>query len=155
MKNRQLKMNIEQLDLRIAKLGTEIEEMGNMNNGYESKMGTLTDLTNLRTQLKKTYGDESSDVINELDKQINELVTEVQNYVSKGYEVYQTKLTNLEALTKVRCQLAESGVKGSNSPALISGLLGIAGILLVLHYEKTDIVTSKAISMATSLFRGK
>jgi hypothetical protein len=152
MNNRQLKLNIEQLDLRIAKLGTEIEEMGT-NNGYESKMGTLTDLMNLRDQLKKNYGDKPSNVIKELDRQIDELVVELKNYARD--DVYQTKLKNLDALTKVRCQLAESGFKGSNAPALISGLLGVASILLVLHYEKTDIVTSKALSIATSLFRGK
>lgn len=152
MKNKQLKMNIEQLDLRIAKLGTEIENMG-MNNGYESKMGTLTDLMNLRDQLKKNYGDKPSDAIKELDRQIDELAVELKNYNKD--DIYQTKLKNLEALTKVRCQLDESRIKGSNAPVLISGLLGVASILLVLHYEKTDIVTSKAISMATSLFRGK
>lgn len=153
MYNRQLKLNIEQLDLRIAKLSAEIEEMG-ITKGHENKMEKLADLMKLRCQMAETYGETPNDAIRELDKQIDELVIETIHY-ERDEEKYQAKLKNLEALTKVRCQLEESRVNASNAPALISGLLGISAILLVLHYEKTDIVTSKAFSIATSLFRGR
>lgn len=149
--NRQLTLNIKQLDLLIAKLSTQIKEQGN-GNGYESKVGTLTDLINLRSQLVKAYNNESSDVIVELDRQIEELTIEVTIEARSGH---QANIKKLEELTKIRSQLAESKVNQSHAPALISGLFGISAVLLVLNYEKADIVTSKAFSLATGLFRGR
>lgn len=151
MYNKQLKVNIEQLDLRIAKLNKNIEEMDGKHS-YENKMNTLNDFITLRGQLVKIYGDEPSAVIIELDEQIEGLSVELKNYERE--DTYQTTLQQLENLTKVRCQLAESRIKGSHASTLISGLLGISAILLVLHYEKTDVVTSKAFGMIGNIFRG-
>lgn len=149
--SRQLKHNIQQLDLRIGEISKQIREH-EKTNGYENVLSTLTDLIKLRSQLAKAY-DDSSEVVEELDRQIEELTVSVTTIERSGD--YESKVKHLEELSKVRCQLAESLAKQSNAPAIISGLFGVSAVLLVLHYEKTEIVTSKAFGLATSLFRGK
>lgn len=67
---------------------------------------------------------------------------------------YRKALTKIEDLTKVRCQLAASLQESSNKGAVISGLFGVAGIVIVLKYEEKEVITSKAFSMLTGLFRG-
>lgn len=67
---------------------------------------------------------------------------------------YEKALTKIEDLTKVRCQLASSLQESSNKGAVISGIFGVAGIVIVLKYEEKEIITSKAFSMLTGLFRG-
>lgn len=62
--------------------------------------------------------------------------------------------TELEKLIELRCDLAESRDRESYGPLVVSGLIQAAGILLVLHYEKTDVITSKVFGMATGLFKG-
>lgn len=66
------------------------------------------------------------------------------------YEKIHSKLGDL---IKLRCELAESRVKESNTPMIVSGLVQVSTVLLVLHYEKTDIITSKVFGMATKLFK--
>lgn len=152
MTNKQIQLNIKEMDSRISGLTKEIAQMeGPL--GFERKMSMLKDLSLLRQQLGGAYSGESgSNVLEELDNQIKELVDDLKGHEKE--EDYQSKIQKLEDITKIRCQLAESKVKSSNAPIIISGLLGIGAMLLVLNYEKTDIVTSKAFSIATKLFRG-
>jgi predicted RNase H-like nuclease (RuvC/YqgF family) len=153
MFNKQLRHNIKSLDAQIGELSKELEGL-KKDTKYDSKIRMLSDLIGFRTQLAgKNEKDSKSDAIVELDRQIEELTKLVENLVSD--EVYIAKMQKLEELTKVRCLLAEAKVKESNAPAII-GLVGsISGILLVLNYEKKDIITSKAIGIATKLFGGK
>lgn len=61
----------------------------------------------------------------------------------------------IEELTDIRNVLSNNKVNESYAKEIISGSLAIAGIVIVLKYEKEDIITStKAFSMATKLFRG-
>ena len=86
-----------------------------------------------------------------MDRQIGELTEKL-----KGFEdavEYETTMTKVEDLTKVRCQLAESRTLGSNAKEWIAGSLGFATTVLVLKHEKTDVITSKAFGLASKLFR--
>lgn len=66
---------------------------------------------------------------------------------------YETIMTRIEDLTKVRCQLAESKTLMSNAKDWIAGSLGVTTTLLVLKHEKTEVITSKAFGLAGKLFR--
>lgn len=90
--------------------------------------------------------------IEAIDLQIGKLIDELGGL--EGTEEHKTIVQEIDDLTKIRKELTESKVKDSNAPAIISGLVGISAILLVLNFEKTDVVTSKAYSMATRLLRG-
>lgn len=152
MFNKQIRRNIKDLDVQIGKLTKEIEEMTN-DNKYEVTMDKLKDLTELRGLLAKGLKeDETSDSLLELDKQIEELAKAIQ--MLRRDESYSDKMKKLEELTKIRCQLEESKVKNSVKPVVTSGLLSIASIAIILKYEETDVITSKAMSIATSMFRG-
>lgn len=153
MFNKQLRKNIVALDAQIGELSAELEGL-KKDTKYDVKIRTLMDLTELRSKLagKDEKGKPSSDVIIELDKQIEELTKMVAHLASD--EVYTAKVKKLEDLTNIRCQLSEAKVSESNVPAIISGVVGITGILLVLKHEKAEIITSKAFSIATKMFRG-
>lgn len=152
MFNNQLKRNIKDLDVQISKLTKEIEEL-ERDSSYDVTMEKLTSLTELRVQLAKSLKeDEKSDAVMEMDKQIEELTKIVANL--RKDDTYSDKLAKLEELTKTRCQLEESKVKDSVKPIVTSGLLSIASVVVILKYEKTEVITSKAFGIATSMFRG-
>ena len=67
---------------------------------------------------------------------------------------YGDIIERIEQLTDLRCKLSESKVLSSHSKEIISGLIGIAGMVLVLKHEQTEVITTKAFSMATKMFRG-
>lgn len=151
MFNKQLRRNIVALDAQIGALSNELDGM-KKDTKYDAKMRTLGDLAELRNNLVKSKVDDKSDVIIEIDRQIEELAMLIRNVESD--ESYMSKVKKLEDLTEIRCKLSEAKVKESNVPAII-GLAGsIAGIVLVLKHEQAEIITSKAFSMATKMFRG-
>jgi predicted RNase H-like nuclease (RuvC/YqgF family) len=152
MFRKQLTINIEDLDRQIGTLSNELEEL-KKDSKYEATMDKLKMLTELRTSLAKGLKEnEKSDALSEMDRQIEEL-TLVVNHLGRD-DVYSEKLAKLEALTKVRCQLGESKVKNSVKPVIVSGLLGMTSMLIVLKYEKDNvIITSKAFSMVSSMFK--
>lgn len=154
MMNRQLKHNIKLLDAHIGRLTRELEGMKE-NNDYEVKVRKIEDLTKLRNSLVGKDGETvvSKDVIIEVDRQILELARELVDIELD--QTYLSKMRQLDDLTKVRNQLMDSKVKGSNSPAIISGLISISSILIILKYEEKDVITSKAVNIAMSMFRGK
>jgi predicted RNase H-like nuclease (RuvC/YqgF family) len=151
MFNKQLKKNIKSLDVQIGQLSVELEGL-KKDTKYDIKMRTLSDLADLRNKLVKNKEDEKRDVVIELDRQIEELTALISKVESD--EIYLAKVKKLEDLTKVRCQLSEVKVKESNVPAIISLVGSVGAIVLVLKHEKVDIITSKAFSMATKMFRG-
>lgn len=90
--------------------------------------------------------------IDSLDLQIGNALEVVAN---ADDEIEREKaLAKIEKLTELRVQLEDNRVSKSVKPAIISGLFGIASVALVLKYEETDVITSKAFSMATSMIRG-
>lgn len=152
MFNKQLKVNIVELDVQIRRLSSELEDL-KKDSKYEIKMEKLEALVELKCKLAKTVKEgETTDAIIELDKQIEELAKAMINLEKD--EAYASKIKQLEDLTNVRTQLAECKVKESHAKEIISGILGVSAMMLVLNYEKTDIVTSKAFGIASKLFRG-
>jgi chromosome segregation ATPase len=158
MFNKQLRRNIKSLDEQIGKLTLELVGM-KKDTKYDAKMRTLSDLSELRSKLamKNEKDGTKCDAIVEIDRQIEELTQLIGELESD--EVYIAKVKKLEDLTKVRCQLAESKAKESNMstyvPAIISGVVGISLTMIVLKYEKEDIVTAKnTFGIVTRMFRG-
>ena len=90
--------------------------------------------------------------IKDLDLQIGKLNQEL--ILEEDDDKYNTIIEKIESLTELRCKLSESRVNGSLKPVVVSGLLGIASVVIVLKYEEADVITSKAFNMATSMFRG-
>lgn len=86
-----------------------------------------------------------------IDAKIGALIIKLEK--SDDEKDYEVLLGKIERLTELRSKLTESRVRGSNAPQVLSGIVQVASIFAVLHYEKTDIVTSKAFSMATRLFK--
>lgn len=150
--SRQNQRNIEDLDFQIAYLSKDIAKQ-QIDCGYEATMGKLVALTDLRVKLSESLKDkEYSDSIYELDEQINTLIKSVKSL--ERDDVYLAKMKKLEDLVKIRIDLMDSKVKASIAPYLIQGAIGLFGMVLVLRYEKTEIVTSKAFGLVTRLFRG-
>lgn len=94
------------------------------------------------------------DNIEDLDIKIGLLTYELGS-IEDNEELYDRISKRLEKLIELRCKLSESRVKESKFPTVLSGAVQVSSILLVLHYEKTDIVTSKAFGMATKIFKGR
>lgn len=90
--------------------------------------------------------------IKKLDESIGKLMDELS--VAVDQEERETIMMNIDDLTKVRAQLSENKVKESYSKEVVSGIFGISAILIILKYEEKDIITSKAVNIATKLFRG-
>lgn len=63
-------------------------------------------------------------------------------------------MSKLEQLTDLRTKLEDNRTKGSIKPLVVSGAFGLASVALVLKYEETGVITSKAFNMATSMIRG-
>jgi len=89
--------------------------------------------------------------IKDLDVMIAQLNTQLIEADEDEYSEIESKI---QSLIKARCDLADSFNKGSVAPLMISGSFGLASVLVVLHYEKSEIITSKAFSMANRMFKG-
>lgn len=87
---------------------------------------------------------QNSDNILRLDLEIAKLQSELDNVEG---EQYDKLLEKLESVVNLRVVLAESKTKTSILPSVISGIAQVGSLLLVLHFEKADAVTSKAFNM--------
>lgn len=152
MMNKQLKRNINALDVQIGRLAEELEGMKE-NNRYEIKVRKIEDLTTLRNALKDGDTQVSKDVITEIDGQILELAKELVDIELDN--AYLSKMNHLDDLTKIRNQLMENVGKNSIIPAVTQGVIGISALVIMLKYEEKDVITSKAVSMVMGMFRGK
>lgn len=90
--------------------------------------------------------------IEDLDLKIRILTEELA--LTEDDDKYNTIIGKIDKLTEIRCKLAESKVNGSLTPVVVSGLMGIASLVIVLKFEKAEIITSKAFNMVPNLFRG-
>ena len=92
--------------------------------------------------------------IAEVDKRISFLLGDLKEFDSAS-EDYQSIVENIKKLTDVRDDLkngsGEKWLKIADIIALISPAFGLVGILMITKHEKTDIVTSKAASIAMRL----
>ena len=92
--------------------------------------------------------------IAEVDKRISFLLEDLKEYDSAS-EDYQSIVENIKKLTDVRDDLkngsGEKWLKMADVIELVSPTFGLVGILMITKHEKTDIVTSKAASIAMRL----
>ena len=92
--------------------------------------------------------------IAEVDKRISFLLEDLKEYDSSS-EDYQSIVESIKTLTDVRDDLkngsGEKWLKMADIIALVSPAFGLVGILMITNHEKTDIVTSKAASIAMRL----
>ena len=92
--------------------------------------------------------------IAEVDKRISFLLEDLKEYDSSS-EDYQSIVENIKKLTDVRDDLkngsGEKWLKMSDIVALVTPAFGLVGIVMITNHEKTDIVTSKAASIAMRL----
>ena len=92
--------------------------------------------------------------IAEVDKRISFLLEDLKEYDTTSEE-YQTIIESIKTLTDVRDDLkngsGDKWLKMSDIVALVSPAFGLVGILMITNHEKTDIVTTKAASIAMRL----
>ena len=92
--------------------------------------------------------------IAEVDKRMSFLLEDLKEYDTTSEE-YQTIIESIKTLTDVRDDLkngsGEKWLKMADIVALVSPVFGLVGILMITKHEKTDIVTSKAASIAMRL----
>jgi len=82
-----------------------------------------------------------------LKKAIDDVLKEMDGVYS-GSDEYNSLLKNLERLYALR----EKDSKSTVSPEILVNIAGnLAGILLILNYERAHVVTSKALSFVMKL----
>lgn len=92
--------------------------------------------------------------IRKIDERIEVLIEQLDALEdNSGDEELLT--SEINELTKIRKTLSENKVSESYLKEVIQLVGGFGAIALVLKYEKTEIITSKAFGLATSLFRGR
>lgn len=86
--------------------------------------------------------------IKKLDELIGRLVDEMSDETLTPQRREEAK-ANLELTTDIRSKLQDSKVKGSSKDSVLKYIGAAVCLLLILHYEKTEIITSKAFGIAT------
>ena len=76
-----------------------------------------------------------------LEKEIDSVLKEMSS-LKKDSEEYADMLDNLKVLYEARGEKPKSGI-GADTIAIVCG--NLLGIILILTFEKIDIITSKAI----------
>jgi hypothetical protein len=77
-----------------------------------------------------------------LDKAIDDLLDEMTGYEGNTEE-YSTMVSNLKVLHEAKALQPKPNVVSADTVATVAGSL--AGILMILSFEKANIVTSKAL----------
>ena len=90
--------------------------------------------------------------IKTIDEEIGKLTEGLVDLA--GTDEYGKNIKRIDELTNIRTKLIEGSGDKAIKELLLSGTVTLTSILLVLKYEKADIITSKAFSMATKMFRG-
>lgn len=89
--------------------------------------------------------------IKRIDKQISNLLLELED---PEVEVsYADRIEDIKRLVALRDTLSGNRSRESLLPAIVSGSLNLIGILIVLNYEKNDVITSKAFGMVPKVFK--
>lgn len=87
-----------------------------------------------------------------IDSQIETLLGELENYDSYSDE-YKSITENIQKLVTMRNDLKLNRigdkVKIIDLTTVVNGTVSILSLLMILNYEKTEIVTSKAMTVAT------
>jgi hypothetical protein len=98
------------------------------------------------------------------NKQLKRNVKELDVRICKLYEGLDKATTDEERkqlleqakeLADLRNKLSEVKTRESLLPVLIPGAVGLAAMFMVIRHEETNIITSKAMSIATKFIRGQ
>lgn len=89
--------------------------------------------------------------IKKIDVKIGELMEELTTV--ENDDDREIAIIRIDELTKIRTQLSSNKVNESYSKEVVSGAIGLASMVLVLRYEKADIITSKAFDIAKSMIK--
>lgn len=89
--------------------------------------------------------------ISTLDSKIAKVTEELHK--SEDKDETDELMAVLEELVGIRDKMSETLSRESHSKDIIAGVIGVSSILIVLKYEKADVITSKAFGMATQLFK--
>lgn len=89
--------------------------------------------------------------IKKIDVKIGELMEDLTQ--AEKPDDQEMILVRIDELTKVREKLSNNKVSESYSKELISGAIGLTSMVLVLRFEKADIITSKAFDVAKSMIK--
>lgn len=84
---------------------------------------------------------------NELDEEVKRVVNQMKD-MDVDSESYRKSVDNLKVLCEARGVKSHSQI---STDVIVTALTNIIGILLVLNYEKANVITSKAISF---MFKG-
>lgn len=90
--------------------------------------------------------------IKEIDVEINKLIVEMKDIEDEDER--NAIETRIDKLSIIRQKMSEDLVNESYSKEILAGAVSLGAIVLVLKHEKSEIITTKAFSMATKLFRG-
>ena len=91
--------------------------------------------------------------LNVLDAEIKKLIDGLSE-VEADSEEYEAKLYQIEKLNEVREALTKSNgmsLDRLDINTVLSATVGLASILLILNYEKADVITSKAFNLGSKM----
>lgn len=91
--------------------------------------------------------------ISEIDARISLLITEANDEKTNMVE-RRKKYDDMQLLISMRSDLANSLNDSSIKKELISAGASVGALLLVLKFEKVDVITTKGWNMVTKMFRG-
>lgn len=87
-----------------------------------------------------------------IDVKIEALLEDLSNYDIYSSE-YESMMGRLETLVKVRNELkpvrVADKVKIIDLTTIVNGAVSVLSLMMILEYEKTEVVTTKALSVAT------
>lgn len=84
-----------------------------------------------------------------IDASIDKALTEMDYYEASSEE-FTRAARNIETLAKAKSELDSKRI---SSDAVLGAVGSFGTVLLVLHFEKLGVVTSKAFSIATKIVR--
>jgi septal ring factor EnvC (AmiA/AmiB activator) len=97
------------------------------------------------------------------NKQLKQNIKELDNRVGKLYEQLDKAQTDEERkqlleqakeLADLRNKLSEGKTRESLLPVLIPAAVGLTAMFMVIRHEETNIITTKALGLATKFIRG-
>lgn len=80
-----------------------------------------------------------------LDREIDEAIANL-SVISKESDGYEKAVDNLKKLTDIKAEL-EKPKNPVNPNTIIAGTFTLVTALIMLNYEKTDVITSKVMSL--------
>lgn len=90
--------------------------------------------------------------IQAVDVKIGKLYEDLNKATSDDEK--ETILSMIHELADLRNKLSETKARESVASVVIPGAIGLAAIFMVIRHEETNVISTKALGLATKLFRG-